>query len=357
MNSCTYLNDPGIFHDMINALKLRFNGERVYIPLRGTSVAYMENEKFYSIIIDRLSHVSEKLLPLFYFDRDKNIKTAINTYISKYIALTEDGLFDTFYESLRDVNRLKQTVYQNYISAECPEVFDMTTLPLVKNHIFDADLPADMKMYLLNFLLFGESEIEKIIGEFQKAEAFARELHKIRSNEKAQLVSMYGNNDVMEALSKQLVVDISSYEKVYFTFTIILTDIICYETYNKTYLSIIGITAAKNLEISNSSCNNFNVNLYELGRILYDNTRLTILKLLSEENMYCAQIAKKLGLKNNSTLYHLNMMEMEGLIKQIGTGKKKYYCINSTYLAQIKKLIDNKFTGEFSNEQKKNSLD
>jgi len=342
LNSCTYLNDPGIFHDMINALKLRFNGERVYIPLRGTSVAYMENEKFYSIIIDRLSHVSEKLLPLFYFDRDKNIKTAINTYISKYIALTEDGLFDTFYESLRDVNRLKQTVYQNYISAECPEVFDMTTLPLVKNHIFDADLPADMKMYLLNFLLFGESEIEKIIGEFQKAEAFAREIHKIRSNEKAQLVSMYGNNDVMEALNKKLVVDISSYEKVYFTFTVVFTDIIYCETYEKNYLYIVGFSIAKNIDTENNEHFSPNVNLYELGRILYDETRLKILNMLSKEEMYCAQIAKRLGLKNNSTLYHLAMMEREGLLQQKATTKKIYYHINQHYLNQIKKQINSK---------------
>jgi len=57
VSSCTYLEEPGIFCDMIDALKLRFNGERVYLPLRGISPAYEENEIFYRLIIDRLSDV------------------------------------------------------------------------------------------------------------------------------------------------------------------------------------------------------------------------------------------------------------------------------------------------------------
>lgn len=350
MNSCTYLDEPGILCDMVNALKLRFNGERVYVPLRGTTLAHEENEIFYRLVIDRLADVSETLLPLFYLDSDKNIKSGINTYIRKYINLTQDRLFDAFYSSLRDVNRLKQTIYQNYISDDCPDVFDITTLPLIRNEIFSADLPDNMKMYLLNFLLFGENELEEMIAEIQKAEAFCRELHKVHSDEKEKLIPLYGENAIGE-LSRKHVVDVSSYENVYFTFSLIFSEAIYCETYEKVYLSILGFSIAQKIKFENGEYNSFHVNLYELGRILYDETRLRILNMLVDEQMYCAQIAKILNLKNNSTLYHLGMMEREGLIKQTGTGKKKFYCINQGYLAQIKKLIDSKFMGESSNEQ------
>jgi len=348
--TCTHLDEPGILCDMVNALKLRFNGERVYVPLRGTTLTYEENELFYRLVIDRLADVSETLLPLFYYDKDKNIESGIGVYLIKYINLTADDLFSNFYNSLRDVNRLKQTIYVNYVSADCPEVFDMASVPRIKEKVFTADLPADVKMYLLNFLLFGESEIEKIISEFQKAEAFCRELHKVHADEKNKLAALYGENTV-EELSRKHVIDVSSYENVYFTFALIFSEAIYCETYGKACLSILGLSIAKKIEIANGDFYSFSVNLYELGRILYDETRLKILDMLLEEQMYCAQIAKILNLKNNSTLYHLGMMEREGLIKQTGTGKKKYYCINQGYLAQIKNLIDSKFTGDSLNEQ------
>jgi len=346
VNTCTYLDEPGIFCDMLDALKLRFNGERVYLSFRGISIDYEENERFYQLIIDRLSDVSEKLLPLFYLDNDKQIQSAISVYIQDYIDLVSDNLFDSFYSSFRDVERLKRTVFQTYISPDCPETFDISTVVSLKEKIFDADLPSDVKMYLMNFLLFGENEIDSIVSEIRKAESLCRDLHKLHADEKKNAILLY-KEDCIKKLSQKHLTDISVYENIYFTIELVIKDVVGYKKYNnKTWLSALGLTAAKKVSVNSS----FVVNLYELGRILYDETRLRILDMLLKEEMYCAQIAKVLGLKNNSTLYHLNMMECEGLLAQRRERKKVYYYINPSYLVEIKNLIDSKITGGKNNE-------
>ena len=48
----------------------------------------------------------------------------------------------------------------------------------------------------------------------------------------------------------------------------------------------------------------------------------------------------ELGLKNNSTLYHLNMMEKQKLLNLIVDGKKIYYQINCNYLNSLQKLLE-----------------
>ena len=77
--------------------------------------------------------------------------------------------------------------------------------------------------------------------------------------------------------------------------------------------------------------------------------------MLIEEDMYCAQIARKLGLQCNSTLYHLVLMEKEGLLtvkKKAPFNKKIFYSINRNYIIAIKRYIDTKFIGvnKYENE-------
>lgn len=354
MSTCTYLDEPGIFCDMIDALKLRFNGERVYLSFRGISIDYEENEKIYQLIIHRLSHISEKLIPLFYLDKDKQIKSAISVFIRKYINLTADNLFELFYSSLKDVDRLKKTIYETYISSDCPASFDIPTVFSLKEKVYNADLPSDVKMYLMNFLLFGENEIEEIIADFRQTEALCRDLHKLHADEKEKTISLYKENAI-EELSHKLLLDISAYENIYFTIMLIFKDVMVYNQYdNKICISALGLSIAKKISLRPTT---FEVNLYELGRILYDETRLKILDMLLKEEMYCAQIAKILGLKNNSTLYHLNMMECEGLLDQRRERKKVYYYISPNYLNEIKNMIESKFFGGKNNEQKQDSME
>ncbi len=345
MNNIVYLKEPGILYDMLFALKLRFNGERAYIQLRTDNVPYEQNENFYKLIIERLSNIPDKLLCLFYCNKEKNIKTALVSHIRKYVKIAsnpQDGLIERFYDSLRDINRLKQTIYKNYVSENSPDIFDVETICSIKDELFNADLPSDVKMYIFYFLMYGDREIEEIISELRKVEALCREFNQIHQNEIKQLVKDF-ESKYINLLSSIFCKDITQFENIYVSCCSVLVVANSYESTPDTWVSLLGINSEPYLSLYDIDSNVEKINLYELGRVLYDEQRIKILNMLAKEDMFCAQIAKELGLKNNSTLYHLNMLEKSGLTIHTKQGKFVYYSINSTYFNTLKKHIEKFF--------------
>ena len=349
MNNIVYLKEPGILYDMLFALKLRFNGERAYIPLRMSTLTQEEDERFYNKIINRLSNVSDNLLPLFYYDSENDVKTAMMSYIYEHIDLTSDNLIEGFYESLRDVERLKRTVYRNYISEDCPATFDSSAACDIRKTILSSALPDNFKIYLYDFLLFAEDYIEDIITSFRKVEKVCREYHEKYEKEIPKYVEKFGEEQIKQ-LGECHAKDISQHKKIYLTYCAIFVCAKMYCDYDSVWVSIFGVKAFQTLLQAEDEKS---INLFELGKILFDKQRLKILDMLTQEDMYCAQIAHKLELQSNSTLYHLVMMEKEGLIASIkkpNYNRRVYYKINRNYINSIKKFLDIKFTGEKNND-------
>lgn len=338
MSDYVYLKQPGILYDMMFALKLRFNGERA-IQALNEKVLSSDTEQLYKQVIQQLADVSDKLLPLFYWNDIPKKKTGLLAYMRQHMYLlhyTEDGLMDEFYDSLRDVQRLKKFIYKNYISEDCPDVIDIGTFGQIRESLYDAELPADVKMYMMDFFLYGENEIDFIISELKKAQTICEELYKIHSDKVEEQIEKFDDKKI-EALSKLQMWDITKFSPIYHTYCVLNKYSVYGETYNDDYMAYLGIESDEVI-LENTT---IDVNLFELGRILYDETRLKILDMLKEKPMYCAEIAKALGLKNNSTLYHLTMMEKQSLLGLFSVGTKVYYHINVNYLDSIKEIINN----------------
>lgn len=339
-----YLQEPGILYDMVFALKLRFNGERAYLPLRTGNLSYEEDEKFYREIMDKLSGVPDSIMPFFYYDSETDKKTAMMTYLYEYVDLTSDHALQMFYESLRDVERLKKCVYENYISSNCPDRFDFAAVSAVKKELFASQLPFDFKMYLYDFLLFGEEQIEEIISVLQKVERLCREYHERHEREIQEYIRNF-NDYHLSNINNWYSQNISKDDTIFFSYCVFFKVSNAYLRYDTVWLIIHSIRVIETLFQTEI---NIHINLFELGNILNDEQRLKILDMLCKEKMYCAQIAKELGLKNNSTLYHLSMMEKEGLIvseRFPKDGKRVFYRINCNYINSIKNLLNAKFTG------------
>ena len=328
---------------MLFALKLRFNGERAYRQFKESSAAQDENEKFYKQIATKLSGITEKLLPFFYWNDETNNITVLIKYLREnmdYLAYSEEGLIERFYSSLQNINSLKKLLYATYISENCPETFDIASISNIKEKLYKSNLPDNVKLYIIDFLLFGEFEIDIFIEDMRKVETVCRDLNQMYQDEIQRLYEKYSTTQVYQ-LSRIHCVDILKYETIYVTYCVVARSAVMSEIHDKVFLSIIGI----NQESFIDNFNTIEVDFYELGRILYDNTRLKIIAMLSKKEMYCAEIAKNLGLKNHSTLYHLNMMFHQNLISCNKQGKKIYYHINPNYLNSIKKHVDNILLG------------
>lgn len=334
-----YLKQPGILYDMMFALKLRFNGERAINGLRAQIPSFENVEQIYYRIIEKLKDISDKLLPLFYCDESPRYQTGLLTYMRSNMSgfdYTGDGLIEKFYDSLRDVQRLKKFIYKNYVSENCPEIIDSITFVQIKDEVYSSDLPPEVKMYMADFLLYGEHEIEFFISELRKVQSLCEEIHQINSAKIDGQIAKF-DDDKIATICKLKMEDIAKYNPIYHTYCVINMYSVHGEIGNGDYIAYLGINSD---QLIYKSINNIDVDFYELGRILYDETRLKILAMLKEKPMYCAEVAKELGLKNNSTLYHLTMMEKQKLLRFVPKGKKIYYYINVHYLDNVRKLVD-----------------
>jgi len=61
--------------------------------------------------------------------------------------------------------------------------------------------------------------------------------------------------------------------------------------------------------------------------------------MLRKGEMYCAEIARELGLKNNSTIYHLNMMHQQNILKTRSQGKKIFYSLNIKFFIFVNQYL------------------
>ncbi len=326
MSKYTYLSEPGILYDMLFALRLRFNEERALPSLLEGPADQAKSEKFYRHLIDQLSFVSDKMLALFYWNHKTDTKTGIVTHFWNNIdqlKFYEEGFIERFYESLYDIDRLKKTLYANYISKDVPEIFDINTFCEVRETVYATSLPSDVKLYLTDFFLFGEKEIDGFIADLRKTEEICREMNR-RHEEKIKNAFSEFDESTVAQLSKIHCIDVSKFHRIHVTYCASSRESITGKFYGEKWISFIGIDQ---LNYIRTYCND-EINWYELGRVLYDENRLKILKMLRTKKMYCAEIAKELGLKNNSTLYHLEMMGTQGLLSSNKNGKKRLYFIN-----------------------------
>jgi len=353
LSEIVYLQEPGILYDMLFALRMRFNGERTYLSQTQTSVEPESKRKFCEKIVEKLSFVSENLLALFYWNHTTNTKTGLVTYFWENIdqlKFDEEGFIERFYDSLYDVDRLKKTLYANYISKDVPDTFNYDTFCEIRESVYATSLPSDVKIYLTDFLLFGESEIEQCISDLRKTEAVCRQMSE---QKRVAIESHYSNfnENSLSQLSKIHCIDISKFEKIHVSYCAASTDTIAGKFYHDKWISFIGVNQFNYIKTYGDS----EIDWYELGRILYDNTRLKILKMLRTKKMYCAEIARELGLKNNSTLYHLDMMGAQGLLSSNKDGKKRLYFINPHQINAIINHLNSLLEGT-SNENRNENI-
>lgn len=77
----------------------------------------------------------------------------------------------------------------------------------------------------------------------------------------------------------------------------------------------------------------------EVIRGLADETRLEILKLLSNREMHVNQIADKSKLSRPTISHHLQIMKRSGILVARKAGKEIYYSVNTFVLTSLAESI------------------
>jgi DNA-binding transcriptional ArsR family regulator len=289
------------------------------------------------MMIDKCAFIDNKLLPFFYIHEERTLLILLMNDVWEDIADTDKDIIGKFYNILRDTDKITQYIVDFYFPKLHLNIDDFNFIRLIREEIFQSDLPSDVKLYLFNYIVYSKDDTEKLIEQIQKTQILVEELYKIHSDDIDELRRKFSDNRNISNLCQMLTINLTQFNIIYYTYCTIYYYSITIQQHKESWLLILGINSEKTIYAYMPACD---INLYELGRILFEETRLNILKMLTGKEMYCAEIAKELGLKNNSTIYHLSMMLTNKLLKTRLIGNKVMYKINDEYLNNIKKLIN-----------------
>lgn len=337
MANYEYVKEPGILLDALFLLKLRFNGEGAYSKFRGEPGFDEYEEKYCELVKSKVDNISDRLLPLCYYDADNGVKTPLVWYMRdnwQLLMKNPAEIIDRFMDLIRDMPKLKEYIFFHYFPQKAVPAFK--SMEYIRETILASEYPLDLKLYLLDFFIAPDGEASFIIEEFNKALNIS--LQACQENQitiDSTTLQSIGQN--IDAFFEARNTDKKQYSNIFYTYCYITRKTISVESYgDNTIMAYFGINM-------DQSCFNIQrtapIDFYEIGRCLYDETRLKILSMLRNREMYCAEIARELSLKNNSTIYHLNMMAKQNMLSSRTQGKKIFYSLNVSFLTQFNNYL------------------
>jgi len=333
-----YVKEPGILLDALFLLKMRFNGEKAYSKFRSESDFDEREEKYLELMQSQTVNISDRLLPLFYYDPEAGLKTPLIWYMRDNWELLMNNpaeIINGFIDLLKDMPKLKEYIFVHYFPLKSVPAFK--SMEYIRETILASEYPINLKLYLMDFFVSSDREVSFIIEEFKKALNIAldvwKENHIIIDESNLQFV-----NQNIDAILNDKNVSLENYSDFYYSYCYVLRRTMYVEAFNN---SNILVYLGSKKDLSNQGLINpkETINFYEIGRCLYDETRLAIITMLRKGEMYCAEIARELGLKNNSTIYHLNMMHQQNILKTRSQGKKIFYSLNIKFFIFVNQYL------------------
>ncbi len=81
--------------------------------------------------------------------------------------------------------------------------------------------------------------------------------------------------------------------------------------------------------------------------ILGSKTRLKILHLLSERDMYVSELMENVGMDGKTAKHHLNTLEKSGIVLSEKRGRRKYYSLNKEIVLRISPSPNRRYVVQF----------
>ncbi len=336
MEKFVYVQGPGLLEDTLFLLKLYFNGEEALREYRKLPDFEEEELERYAAMRKKARSVSEKLLPYFYLGTQDD--TPLSAYVrANWHEFAADGanVISSFLDSLRNWPRLKSAMFRRYFPDIAVAEPANLSHDLLRNVVVTSDLPDVLRMYLLDFFLSDESESLFLTEQLQQAVGICRAIRE-QGDESTQWYEPPVSEQQLVNVSRRLSIRPEEYSRIYYTQCHVDRRVISVVPYMDSHLLMIGADAGRMLD---AYCLTAEIDLYRLGQCLVDEKRIRILNMLRSRELYCAEIARLLGLRNNSTIYHLNMLSDCRLVKTRKRGNRVLYRLNLEQLDVISRYL------------------
>lgn len=81
--------------------------------------------------------------------------------------------------------------------------------------------------------------------------------------------------------------------------------------------------------------------------ILGSKTRLKILHLLSDEEMYVSELMERAGMDGKTAKHHLDLLEKSGIVSSEKRGRRRYYALKKEIIIKISPSPNRRYMVQF----------
>lgn len=249
----------------------------------------------------------------------------VEEFLTYFTSLSSSDYLKTCYElSAADVQldsedeELLEKFTDIYGSTEATMFLELKNRPEILKSRLDNLFMTFYEEHFKQYMSIINEEISEKLNDHQK---------RFEENHE-KFLKVIGNGDYSEALNDE-------YDfKIYVCY---LEEFIPrYLTYKTTHLFIYGYSEEQKFKRDTE-----NKHSMEVLKILADDTRLEILRLLSQKNWHRNQLVKKIGLTSATMTYQLNKLIQLGLVEVVTSesGKKSQYRTNKIQFESVVKAL------------------
>lgn len=342
MNNITYYDHPLYVSESLSLLEIFANNTQIKYNIPRLLRQDCDTDEYLKTLIDLKENSSFKSLSLFKHLNSNNLNVAYCLYCFLNAFEMED---ENFKDKLIDkIYRVTNGRVNDISISNCLEVISGDNTSFI-DKMLNLNLTNDIKMNILKELYNPKASIDLIYNDIQKIIPILKELF-----------AKYNNDDYKTYYTKDFIANLvsSNYTENTENFIVVPNIVspttislnIHDENEDKEIPSSLHIGILIDhikLENDNLSDNRLEEYLEHFVKVLNDTSKMKIVELLKEKEMYGAQIAQALNLKTPTVTHHMVTLLNSGIVTATKENNRINYSYNKEKCLEIIEYLKTKF--------------
>lgn len=330
-----YSKTYSMIYDVIGLGRLIHNDEDFLELLAINPIEYNNDIAYYKSLINMVNNPNNDVSSMFYLYKGNTVLKVIFEDLHEDDKLIKIESMQDFYNILSDTDYMFSIVNQIYF----PElVLTQNNLP-TKSELYTKflvmPLSNDVEKSLYIFFEDPCNFCKSLISELKK---YGKVIDKLYILNKSEIVDFKSTfiQDKIDIYNKHYNSNLREFKTI--IIGIVYTNI--YLIYFSKHLNDkIFLFLGKNSYTYIKKDISPKIDIIKYTQVISDEIRLKILYLLKTQDMYGNEIAKKLNLKRNIIMYHIEILVKENIINFHIKDNNIYYKINKNYFENIYQYI------------------
>lgn len=324
-----YSKTYSLIYDIIGIGRLVHNDDG-FLDYMSEYSFYNNDIEYYKSLISKVVDPNKNISAVFYQYKDQSVAKTIFRDIQFKDDIIKTELIENFYNIFSDIDYILSVVNQIYFPEMTLNKVSIPTKSELYNKFLIMPITKDVENSL--YLLF-ESPYDFckiLIDELKKYNKILNKIYTTNNSEITEFISEFKTLR-FESYNKYINGNIKNFNMIKIGFIFTNLNLVRYNNHIKdTFVLFLGKNSYKFIDKNYAP----KFDIIKFKQLLSDETRINILRMLKEKDMYGNEIANNINIKRNTIMYQLDLLTRENVLNFYIKNKNIYYKINNDYFKE-----------------------